>query len=321
MAVQYPGYATPRLDLGEAYMEIELEPGRFIAEECMPVFVSAIRGGKFPRRKKASLLQSVVTKRAARGGFNRIDSRMGDQTFECETHGLEGVVDDEERVLYESDFDAELACVQDVHEALSIAKEIRVATAIFNTTTWTGSSLYTDVSSTAPFDNVASDVIGVLIDTVEKVRLNGHRANCLILGASQYKNLLKNTGIKAQFPGAPVITLEMIQRALASIVGLEKLMVGRALYDSAGEDPTGNTEPTLTDIWSDDYAMVGRCAAPGARLSAPSIGRTIKWGRFDASRRVMQYREEQTMGDVFRELECVDELVIDSSCGHLLKID
>lgn len=321
MAVQYPGYATPRLDLGEAYMEIEIEPGKFIAEDVLPPFISNIRGGKFPKRKKASLLQNVQTKRSARGGFNRIDSRVGDQTFECETHGLEGVVDDEERVLYESDFDADLACVQDVHEALSIAKEIRVATAVFNTTTWTGSTLYTDVSASAPFDTASSDAIGVLLDAVEKVRQGGHRANALIIGAEQFKNLMKNSGVRAQFPGAPIITLEMLQRALGSLVGLERVIVGRAMYDSAGEDPTGNTAASLTDVWSNDYAMVARVAAPGARLSAPCIGRTIKWGKFDVSRRVMQYREEQTMGDVFRELESVDELVIDSSCGHLLKID
>lgn len=320
MAVQYPGYATPRLDLAEAYMEIEIDGTIYIADKVAPEFVSKIRGGKYPRRKKASLLQNVQTRRAARGGFNRIDTRVGDGSFECVTHGLEGVVDDEERALYEADFDADLACVQDVHEALSIAREIRVAAKTFDTVLWTGAALYTDVSS-APWDTVSSDWIVHVIDAVEKVRRNGHKANALIIGASQLPSLLKNTATRAQFPGASMITLDMLRQALAKLVGLEDIFVGGARYDSTGEDPTGVAEPVLTDVWSDDYAMVARVAKPGARLSSPSILRTVRWGRFDMARRVMQYREEQVMGDIFRELECVDELQIDKSCGHLLKID
>lgn len=245
---------------------------------------------------------------------------MGDQSFECETHGLEGVVDDEERALYESEFDADLACVQDINQALMIAKEIRAKDAVFNTTTWTGSSLYTDVSASNPFATPASDAIGVVIDAKEKVRQNGHRANALILGEAVANSLTKNQGIRAQFPGAARITLEMIRQAMAAIFGLERLIVGGALYDTAGEDPTGNTSPSLSDIWGSTYVMVARVAPAGARLSAPSIGRTIRWSKLDPGRRVVQYREEQTMGDVFRLLECVDELVIDESCGHLVKV-
>lgn len=321
MSVQYPGYATPRLDLAEAYMELEPDASLYIAEEVLPVFDTPIRGGKFPKRKKASLAQIVKTRRAAKGGFERIDSRMGDQSFECETHGLEGVVDDEERALYASEFDADLACVQDIHESLSIAKEIRAATAVFNTTTWTGSSLYTDVSATNPFDTPNSDVITVLLNAREKVRQLGHQADALIIGAAQFKNLLLNTGIRAQFPGAAVITVEMIQRMLGSIVGLPRVLVGGARYDATGEDPTGLATPSLTDIWSDDYCMVAKLAPKGSRISAPGIGRTMRWTKLDMGRRVIQYREEQVAGDVFRELECVDELTIDADCGHLLKID
>lgn len=323
MGLHYPGYATPRLDLAEAYMEIELDPGLYIADQVAPEFGSAIRGGKYPRRKKGSLLQNPAsTRRAVGGGFGRIHSLVGDGTFECETHGLEGVVDDEERVLYENEFDADLACVQDVHEALSIAREIRVKDATFDTTLWTGSALYTDLSGSAPWATGTSDWIAHVIDAVEKVRQNGHLANALILGAAVKPHLLKSQVTRAQFPGAPRITVAMLEEALSSLCGIQRVLFGGARYDSAhaASDPTGATEPTLTDIWGETYAMVARVTTPGARLSSPSILRTVRWTRFDKSKRVIQYREEQTLGDVFREMESVDELQIDKTCGHLLKI-
>jgi hypothetical protein len=318
MGINYSNRSTPRLDLGEAFKEYEAEAGIFIAESVLAPFDSQKREASFALRKRASSMQNVSTKRASRGTFNRIDSRAGETSFACDTHGLEGVVDDEERQLYASDFDAELATVEDVAMALKIAKEIRVATAIFNTTTWTGSTLYTDVSA-APWDTAASDVIGPVLDAKEKVRtLTGMRANALILTEKQANNLLKNTNIIARFPGAALVTLDMIREALPKLFGLQYLFVGGGVYDAAAE---GATTPTVTDIWSDDYAMVCRVATAGARLSTPSIGRTIRWANFDPGMAVQMYREEQTMGDVVRVLECVDELVIDASFGHLLKID
>jgi hypothetical protein len=319
MAIHYPGYALPRADLAEAYSELEVDPTLYIADQVAPDFNSKVRGGTYPRRKKASLLQLVQTLRAARGGFNRIDARVGDASFQCETHGLEGVVDDEERALYENDFDAEMAIVQAIHEALAIAREIRVKNALLNTGVWTGDSLYTDVSA-APWATGTSDWIVHVIDAVEKVRQLGHSANALILGAGVIPSLLKSQVTRAQFPAAPMITVNMLREKLADLAGVQKVLIGRARYDAAGEDPTGATAPVLTDIWPTNFAMVARVAEPGSSLSTPSVMRTIRWSRFEMGRRVMQYREEQTMGDVFREMECVDELVIDESAAHLLKI-
>lgn len=313
------GYATPRLDLGVAFQEFEAEEGLFIADQVLPDFSSKRREATFSVRPRASLLQNVDTKRGARGKFNRIDSKAEDKSFACKTYGLEAVVDDEERELYASDFDAEMAALTDVLMALRIAREIRVASMVQNTTTWTGSDLYTDVSATAPFDNPSSSVVDVVIDAKEKVRRSsGMRANALILSEVQANNLLKNTQIRSQFPGAALITLDMIKGALAAIFGLRYLVVGGAVYDAAGEDASAET---ITDIWSDDYAMVCRLGQSGDALSSPSLGRTVRWSGFDVALAVQTYREEQTMGDVLRAFESIDELVIDSAQGHLLKVD
>jgi hypothetical protein len=319
MPTNYSGaYAAPRLDLGMAFMEHVAAMDTFIASKVLGMFSTPKRAASFSAITRESLLQDSDALREARGHYNRVNTGAKDKSFSCEEFGLEQVVDDVERSLYASDFDAEDAATKITAQALMIQYEKRVAAAVFNTTTWTGASLFTDVSG-APWDTAGSVVIAPTLAAKEKVRtLTGMIPNAMIIAESQVQNLLKNTEIKNQFPGAPLITLEMLRSALASIFGLSKLIVGGAVRNSAIEGQTF----VGTDIWTDDFAMVAIVAEDNAPLTTPCIGRTFLWTQDSPSPvTVEQYREEQSRGDVIRARHHVDEVIIDASFGHLLKID
>lgn len=322
MGITYTGgYAIPRLDLGMAYQEFEPEPGLFIAEDVFVPFGTPRRDAKLSVRKRESMLQLTETRRASKGTFNRIDSDLKDIEYACDTHGLEGLVDDEERALYASDFDAEMATVLDVDMALRLAKEVRTANVLFGAQ-WTGggAARYTDVSAAQPITNPASDQIGVILDASEKVRTGtgGMMANALVLSYGNLLQLLQNTGIKAMFPGANQVTLGMLEQILPAIFGLQKIIVGRAMYCTSAE---AAATPTFASVWSDDYMAVCRVApSPSAPLRAPSVGRTMKWSLLDAELAVQTYREEQTMSQVIRAFECVDEWTSDVPMSHLVKV-
>lgn len=319
MAANYSGsYAAPRLDLGVAFMEHLTNMTEFIGALVLPMFSTPKRAASFSAITRETLLQDAAALREARGNYNRVNLGAKDKSFSCEEFGLEQVVDDVERALYASDFDAEDAATKITARALMLQYEKRVAAAVFNTTTWTGASLFTDVSG-APWDTAGSAVIAPTIAAKEKVRtLTGMMPNAMIIAEKQVQNLLTNTEIKAQFPGAPLITLEMLRSALASIFGLQKLIVGGAVRNSAieGQAYAG------ADVWSDDYAMIAVIPDAGAPLTTPCIGRTFIWTQDSPNDvTVEMYREEQSRGDVVRARHHVDEVIIDASFGHLLKID
>lgn len=319
MGLNYSGsYANPRLDLGVAFMEHTADIEEFIGRQIIPVFRSTKKAASFSAITRETLLQDKNAERAAGSGYNRIHSGAKDKSFDCPEYGLEHVVDDSERALYQTDFDADDVAAKVLSRSFWLQYEKRVATLIFNTTTWTGSALYTDNSS-APWDTAASDVIAHVAAAKEKVRvLTGMVPNALILTQAQLENLLRNDKVIARFPGASIITEEMVRNSLGSIFGLRKLIVGRAVRNSAIEGQTFSG----TDVWTDDYAMVALVADEGAPLSTPCVGRSILWVPDSPSDVVMeQYREEQVRGDVFRVRHSMDELVIDSSFGHLMKID
>lgn len=309
---------VPRLDLGAALMEFLASENDFIGIQILRMFKTPVQAGKFAAITRECLTRSLNTKRAKRSGYNREGIITVDVSFECEEHGLENALDDSERALYASDFDAELACSKQILNLLLIAQEVRIAAALFNTSTWTGSSLYTDNSS-APWDAAASDVIGQVLAAKEKVRaLTGMTPNALIFSETNRVRLLSNTAIKAAIQYTTIPTEEAVTNALKGLFGVKYILIGKAVKNTANK----NKDFSGSDIWSDDYAMVARIAENEQTLEEPCVGRSMLWTPDSPENAtVEQYRDEGIRSDIFRVRQNVDELVIDSSFAHLMKVD
>lgn len=313
---RYDTYATPRADLGEAIREFDLKAQLFIAVECLPLKGVKKKASTMSVHTRESLLKRADAKRAPRSAYNRIGVELEDLAYECKEYGLEGPLEDSERSNFESDFDAELETTEAVEHKLLSEQEIRVATLLFNTTTWTGAALYTN-NSAAPWATAASGVIAHVLAAKAKVRDNtGVEPNALIISGTTLDNLLKNDGILARFPGAAVINEKMIRANLAAILGLEKLIVGKKRYDSAKEGQAFSS----STIWSDSYAMVAKIST-GSVLSDPGLGKTMLWTADSPSNVVVEeYREEQTRSDIFRVRHNLVEKVFDKYFAHLMLI-
>jgi hypothetical protein len=139
MGVEYFGArAIPRLELGVAVMEYMEQANEFVGTQVLPIFPTKKKSSIFPSITRESITREADTKRAPRGNYNRDGFSAKDKQYNCEEFGLEGVLDDGERTLYSSDFDAELTTVQIITRRVLQAQERRAAALVFNTTTFTG---------------------------------------------------------------------------------------------------------------------------------------------------------------------------------------
>src|SRR3990167_7150470 len=153
MGVEYSGtHAKPRLELGVAVMEYIEQAKEFIGTVCLPLFKTKKKESSFSAITMESITRDADTKRAPRSEYNRDGFQAKDLSYKCEEHGLEGALDDGEREMYASDFDAELITSQITARRLMQAQERRVAEILFNIATWTGADLFTDHSAN-PWDN------------------------------------------------------------------------------------------------------------------------------------------------------------------------
>lgn len=320
MGVNYSGtYSTPRLDLGIAIMEHATNLGEFIAGQVLPVFRTPKQAADYSVITRETIMQRGEALRAGRGNYNRIEIGAKDRSYKAKEYGLEIVVDDAERALYMSDFDAEAASMEVLARVLGLEREIRAKDAVFNTTTFTGAALFTDRSS-APWSTISTDWISHVLDGKEKVRQNsGMEADSLIIGAETLINLLKSDKLRAQFKGIDVITLEALERAILSVTGLRRLIVGKSRYNSAVEGETF----AGADVWAKTYAMIARLApGEGAPLQTPCLGRSFLWMEDSPTDYVVEmYREEQVRGEVFRGRHNIQEKINDPNFGHLLQVE
>lgn len=314
--ISYATYATPRADLGEAVLEFDPAANQYISELVFPERAVGKKAGTLSVKTRENRRNEDVL-HSNRSTFNRVNAILEDLPYECKDYGLEAPLSDTDREDYADDFDAELETVDDIQDKIAIAAELRTKDILWNDTTWDSSdaTLYTNNSS-SPWDDATEDIIGMILDAKEIVRLNGYIADTLIVGEAVLVNMLQNTGIKGQFKGVDLITEALLRQSLPSIFGLKQLIVGRAAYNAAdlGQDYDG------TDIWGDDYAMV--CKLSEGSLRRGGLGRTFKWSRMsDAYSRVVQYREEQSESDIFRVRQFQEEKVLDKYAAHLMLVD
>lgn len=318
MAINYSGsYTTPRLELGEAMLEYTFSHSNLIGATLFPYFRTSKKKADFPRRVKETMLKRGNTKRAPRSAYSRSGSEVEDVEYSCQEYGEESQLDHSERELYASDFDAELAASEDAMWHVLMDHESRVKDIVLNTTTFTtGNGRRTDVSTA--WSTTSADIIGDVTAACEAVRLRtGLAPNVLAFGAAVLPYMIRNTAIRASIQPTQLPTKDAILMALAALFGLEKVVIGGQVENTADEGQTA----TIADIWGSGWAVVARVADEGASLRVPCLGRTMLWVN-DSPEAVMveSYEESQTRSTVFRARHHVDELLIDADLEQLLDI-
>ncbi len=318
MGVEYSGTrATPRMDLGVAVMEYVEQENEFIGTQILPIFKTQKQKSVFPAITRESITRDADTKRATRGNYNRDGFSAKDKSYNCQEHGLEGALDDSERAMYASDFDAELVTSKITTRRVLQAQEKRIADLLFDTNVFTGTSLYTD-NSANPWSNIATKVVKQVRDAKSRVRANcGVMPNALILSSTNIERLKGNTEIVDLIKYTSRPTDAEVRTALADLFGVKYIFEGKAIRNTSKEGKAF----VSGDIWSDLYALLALVISDGQDLSQPGLGRTFLWVSDSAENAVVeQYRAEEIRSDIFRVRQHVDEMVIDPYFAHLLKV-
>jgi len=314
MPNQSGSYANPRLDLGEAFAEFDLSQSGFIGLDVLPLAEVPRKDASFSKIDREGMLRRSDVKRAARGVYNRDGYETSDDSYACEEYGQEFPLDDSDRAFYASDFDAEYWASEIAMRRVMQEHEIRVASAIFNTTTWTGAALTTAVGT--EWSTSTADAKADILAAKEKVRRQtGMEPNALIISKKVFDNLLKNDDLNEAVKYVQLGTVEAVAAAMAKFFGLETILVGGGVYNGAAEGAAAS----ITDIWDAEYAMVCRLQPAGSSIQNPGLGRTFLWtGDSPNIVTIEEYREEQTRSWVYRARHHVDEKVFDAAYGHLL---
>lgn len=313
--------ATLRPDLAESLMEFDLaaDQAGYIGTRVFPVIDVQSQAGNYGVIPVEQLLQNADTKRAPGSGYNRGNFTFDDATYSCVERGYEEVVDDREAQMYAEYFDAETVATLRAYNMVLRAYEERVADAVFNASTWTGSSLTTAVTHEWDDGANATPIIDVE-GAVQKVYdSSGLWPNALIINRKVFRNL-RNCDevidrINSAGAGSPSKATDVTPEMLAAVFDLPFILVGGGSENTAKEGQAAS----ISQIWSDEYAMVCKVATSND-FKEPCIGRTFHWSAdgSQAAGTIESYREEAVRGEVIRVRHDTDEIVLYKEAGHLL---
>ena len=312
--------ATLRPDLA-TFLEFDLESENagYIATEVFPVINVQSQAGNFGKIPIEQLLQQRDTRRAPGAGYSRGNFTFDKATYATEEHGTEEPVDDREAKMYAEYFQAEQISTMRAFSAVLRNAEQRVADAVFNTNTWTGSSLTTAI--THEWDDATSCVPLTDVEAaVQKIYDNsGLWANALVINRKVFRNLRNSDQIieriNASGAGSPSKATDVTVQMLAQVFDLDRIIVAGTSKNSAKEGQAAS----IGQIWSGEYAMVCKIAT-SADMREPCVGRTFHWSEDGSSigGTVESYRDEAIRGDVIRVRHDTDEIVLYPQAGHLL---
>jgi hypothetical protein len=317
--------ATPRLETGQPFLEAPLVQTGLIGRSILTPFGVAKQAAEFASIRREELLARRNTRRGDKSAFGRDSFGTDKLTYSTQGYGWESPVSDFDRGMYATEFDCDEIARAMVLQVLERELEIRIATEIFNVDAThfysSNSDLYLDV--TTDWDSASGDIIGDVQFAAEKIRRNtGMYPNTLVFSAAHIASIRKNTAIAGQFKGGSdakaIITLPLLLSSLPAILGIEKILIGGGVYNSANEGQTN----VFADVWSDDYAWLG-ITADGPNLMQPCVGRTFVLDTVSSEDGYDWdlYYEPQTKTDVWQAEHWTDEVIFDPYFGFVLKID
>ena len=297
-----------RPDLGmlvEEYME-EAPTLGYIGLDVMPLMPVQEQSATYPVVPKEVMLKIPDTSRAPRGNYGRSDWEFENGFYSTKENGWEEAIDDTERKLYASMFDAEAVATRRAIKIILGAQEKRISSMVFNATNFTAHAVATE------FDTIAS---ATPIDVVNTGKL-AVRSQCgmlptdYIISYTTFINLRRCAQIidliKYTFPGADIN--KMTRQQLAAVLEVPRVLVGGAVYDSAKKGQPAS----ITDLWSYEYAML-TVTSGGEDLREPCIGRTFLWTEDSAENTVVEsYRNEDIRSDIIRVRHNTQERLIKS---------
>lgn len=263
-----------------------------------------------------ALLRVPETRRGSRADYPRGDWEFETDTYDTRENGWEEPVSDVEAEQYSVHFEAEEIAAKIGHGIILRNQEKRVADALFNAGNFTPHAVTDEWDHNHYSD--ATPMADVLAGRFVIHDACGAEPNTLIVTLSTFHHLgLMNEIIdKLKYTYTPFFWGENGRKLLADAFGLEQILVGKAMRNTAKKGQAA----VLTQIWNDEYAMLCVTAAEGEKdIMAPAIGRTFHWTK-DVPENILveSYREESKRSTIIRSRQHTDEKLILTAAGYLL---
>lgn len=296
----------------------------FIADVVFPNVPVRFKSDEYYKFNRADWNRDEVTVRApgtesAGGGFN-----ISTETYTAKVHAFHKDVTDQDRANADPAINLDRAAVDFVMHKMMLAKEIDWASAYFTTGVWgtditgvasgpsTGQTIkWSDTTSGDPIGDIEAAIIAMEEDT-------GYSPNTMVIGRKVMSALKNHPDIVDRVKYATSTTdnpAKVNERTLAALFGIDRILVSRAVKNTANE---GATEASAFVTGSNALLCY---AAPAPSLMEPSAGYTFSWTGYLNAGNAMgiatsRFRMDHLKSERIEAEMAYDQKVVSSDLGY-----
>lgn len=285
------------------------EDSRFVADRVFPaVPVDKASGTYYLFTKKYWFLDEMKV-RAPGTPFPEGGYGIESTTFETLQYALAYRIADEIRANSTVPMDLETAGVRWLAQQMLIRKERAWAADFMKTSVWATD----DSNSATDWDDYSAGDPVANIKTANQTMsvATGLSANTMVCGLVVWDALSIHPDIIDRVKYTTAATDQTVQGAVASVLGLSNIIVGRASYNSANENQTAVYAAVI-----DDDALICH-VNPAAGVMGATAGKTFAWAPGGGIGSVLPvYRDEMNQADVIRVKMQWDQAATATDLGY-----
>lgn len=289
-----------------------------IGTRVLPILNVPVRAGQYPsfKLKEGQLLKNDVKNRAPYSSFARGTRAFNYESYTALEYGYEEAVDDTVNADISRFFDAEVIAAKLARRKLLLAHELRVASAVFNSSNFTATNSATAYTSA----NLATFDIGYDVQlAIDRLLANGESQNnlrvvipypvwTLVRASTKFQNRLRGIGLSTD------TILNASAEAAAQVFGVQEVLIGRASYDSAPE----GIAFSAAQAWANTYVWVGSVTEASSGYFGGGAGFTLNWSEYGPAVGVFTYRDETIKSNIVRAAHYVSEKIVNTNAGQLI---
>ena len=250
---------------------------------------------------KADRFRIPKTLRAPRSDSRTVDWKVTTDGYVCDEHALNSLIDDIERDNADKPLNLEVDTVEFLTDIVTLGLEMRIKDMI-----------EASLTANAPTNGLWSDYTTETIDPIADIEIAKaaihavifREPNLLLLGKAVYDKLKHHPKILEliKYSQKGVLTTDL----LASLFGIEKVIVGEAGYNTAKEGKTA----VLNYLWGKNAILAYVEPRPGIKKF--SLGYTFQSQKFQTRRA----RIETKHSDWFEVGDIETEKMVCVACGY-----
>jgi len=247
---------TLRTDLMGMTEELSFDALGLVADQIAVPAYEQEKAGAFPVLPREAVGKVPNTARKSDGSFARGEWEWSQDSYVSREYGFEEPVDLTQALENSKWFDEEVQASKLAVQGMKLGRESRVASALMNTTTFTGATNLKTLSN--EWDKAAAtpwaDIDAVSVILRKKCGM-GKKFQSLLLASDNIDTIIRCTEVidHAKYVSIlPTLPMEQKIQWLASYLGVKEIISVQAIYDGANL----GVDFDYSHFWSNEFGML-----------------------------------------------------------------